>query len=390
MNSPPFLQAPLGRGLAALLLVALALLLDLWQRPQAPAAAAALFPAVAVDASLLKPVAAGNIPMPEGALAAHASNLLAMPAGHAAELSAFWFAGDRESAPNVQIAASQFDRATQQWLPSRYVVNRHDMAKQLHFGIRRLGNPVAWLDASNRVHLFVVATGWGGWAASRILHLVQSGYENQLSVLAFEPVRVLPLSWLWNTSFLVRNAPLPLADGGMVLPAHFEIGAKHPVALRFDKYGEFQGVVRLSQRQHMLQPTLLAQTPDHWVALMRDTRPDGHITAAQTLDGGQHWSDLPDLTETNPDAAVAGLALAPGQSLLAHNSSPHSRSLLDLSASPDGLRWAAVQVLAHGGDGDEYSYPAMAWADQSLWVSYTDHRRSITWQRFAVPAGAKP
>ena len=386
------LQSRVVRAGGALTLLLLAMAVDLWQRPIAPVPARAVFPvgAKGVDPTQLRPVASGSIPMPEGASAAHASNLLAMPANHPAAVTAFWFAGDRESAPNVQIAASQFDRATQQWLPSRYVVNRHDMAKQLHFGIRRLGNPVAWLDASNRVHLFVVATGWGGWAASRILHLVQSGYENQLSVLAFEPVRVLPLSWLWNTSFLVRNAPLPLADGGMVLPAHFEIGAKHPVALRFDKYGEFQGVVRLSQRQHMLQPTLLAQTPDHWVALMRDTRPDGHITAAQTLDGGQHWRDLPDLTETNPDAAVAGLALAPGQSLLAHNSSPHSRSLLDLSASPDGLRWAAVQVLAHGGDGDEYSYPAMAWADQSLWVSYTDHRRSITWQRFAVPAGAKP
>ena len=380
------------RAGVALLFLMLALLIDVWQRPASPGPAQAVFPleAKGLDLGKLKPVGSGSIPMPEGASAAHASNLLAMPADHPAAVTAFWFAGDRESAPNVQIAASQFDRATQQWLPARYVVNRHDMADKLHFGVRRLGNPVAWLDASNRVHLFVVATGWGGWAASRILHLVQSGNGNRLSELAFEPVRVLPLSWLWNTSFLVRNAPLRLADGGMVLPAHFEIGAKHPVALRFDKYGEFQGVVRLSQRQHMLQPTLLAQTPDHWVALMRDTRPDGHITAAQTLDGGQHWSDLPDLAETNPDAAVAGLALAAGQSLLAHNTSPHSRAMLDLSASPDGVRWAGVQALAHGLDGDEFSYPAVAWADQSLWVSYTDHRRSIAWKRFAVPEGAKP
>ena len=59
MSLTSFLRAPLGRGLAALLLVALALLLDLWQRPPAPAVAQALFPAGAqgVDASLLKPVA---------------------------------------------------------------------------------------------------------------------------------------------------------------------------------------------------------------------------------------------------------------------------------------------------------------------------------------------
>jgi predicted neuraminidase len=382
-------SARASRGVAVLLLLALALGLDLWQRPHLPEPAEALFPASAAGtgavAVSLKPQAAGTLPIPEAAAAAHASNLLAMPVGHAAALTAFWFAGDRESAPNVQIAASQFDRATQQWLPARYVVNRQVMGAQLGFGLRRLGNPVAWLDASGRVHLFVVATGWGGWAAARILHLVQRGEGNTLAQLEFEPVRVLPLSWLWNTSFLVRNSPLQLADGGMLLPAHFEIGIKFPVALRFDAQGEFLGMLRLSQRKHLLQPTFLAQSPTQWLALMRDTRPDGHITAVQTRDGGQHWADLPDLPLVNPDAAVAGLALAPGHMVLAHNSSPHARELLDLSSSADALHWTPLQALAHGGPGDEYSYPAMAWADGALWLSYTDHRRSIAWQRFAVP-----
>jgi hypothetical protein len=392
MNVRPALQVPLGRGLVAVLFLAVLLLLDLWQRPPAPAPAEAVYPpgAQGVAASSLQPVANGKIPMPAGAAAAHASNLLAMPAGHAAALTAFWFAGDRESAPNVQIAASQFDRATQQWLPARYVVDRHVMGEQLGFGLRRLGNPVAWLDASGRLHLFVVATGWGGWAAARILHLVQSSPGNDLASLELVPVRVLPLSWLWNTSFLVRNNPLPLADGGMVLPVHFEIGIKVPFALRFDKAGGFLGMVRLSQGHHLLQPTLLAQTPSQWTALMRDTRPEGRITAVQTQDGGRHWSDLPDLALVNPDAAVAGMALAPGQNVLAHNSSPHSRDLLDLSESGDAVHWAPLQPLAHGVDGDEFSYPAVAWADGALWVSYTDHRSSIAWQRLVPKAKGQP
>jgi BNR repeat-like domain len=377
----------MARALGALLVLALALLLDGWQRPALPAAASASYVAGAENRQVanLQPAARGNIPMPEGSAAAHASNLLAMPPGHAAALSAFWFAGDRESAPNVQIAASQFDRARQVWLPARFVVNRHGMAEQLGFGVRRLGNPVAWLDASGRMHLFVVATGWGGWAASRILHLVQDSDSNKLAQLHFKPVRVLPLSWLWNISFLVRNAPLPLQDGGMLLPAHFEINLKYPSALRFDARGEFLGLVRMSRQSHMLQPTFLVQSPSHWVALMRDTRANGHISAVQTQDGGVHWSDLPELPLVNPDAGVAALALAPGQMVLAHNSSPHSRELLDLSASADGLQWQPLQPAAHGVPGDEYSYPALAWADGALWLSYTDHRRSIAWQRF-VPA----
>lgn len=381
----------LARLLTALLLLALALVLDHGPRPSAPPAAKAVFATAAPGLRVqdLQPQASGMVPMPADAAAAHASNLLAMPAGQAAALTAFWFAGDRESAPNVQIAASQFDRAAQAWLPARYVVNRHAMAAQLGFGVRRLGNPVAWLDASGRIHLFVVATGWGGWAAARILHLVQDSNSPALADLRFQPVRVLPLSWLWNTSFLVRNAPLPLQDGGMLLPAHFEIGIKYPTALRFDRHGAFLGMVRLSRRAHMLQPAFLAQTETQWLALLRDTRPEGRITAVQTQDGGLHWSDMPDLALVNPDAAVAGVALAPGQMVLAHNSSAYSRDTLDLSRSDDGLHWQLLHPAAHGRAGDEFSYPALAWADGALWLSYTHDRRRIAWQRLA-PAAAKP
>jgi len=323
--------------------------------------------------------------MPEGAKAAHASSLLVMPPAQPAALTVFWFSGERESGPLVQIAASQLDRSTHTWSAPRIVANRHALGAQLGFGLRRLGNPVAWLDAQGRIHLYVVATGWGGWAASRILHLQQRSAEQTLDSLAFEPVRVLPLSWLWNTSHLVRNAPLPLGDGGMVLPVHFELGLKYPVAVRLDAQGNFVGMQRISARTHLLQPTLLAQSPQKWLALMRDGRPNGKVGAAQTTDGGQHWQDLPDLALDNPDASVGGMATASGQLLLLHNSSPGSRARLDLSHSRDGQHWSLLATLAEGGPIDEFSYPALAWADGSLWVSYTVDRERLAWQQFALP-----
>ena len=338
------------------------------------------------DLRRLQVTAKGDIPMPPGMAAAHASSLLPMPADHAATLTVFWFSGDRESGPNVQIAASQYLRATQQWMPARFVVNRFVAGDQLGFGLRRLGNPVAWMDGKGRINLFVVATGWGGWAASRILQLRQSSAGNGLAELSFEPVRVLPLSWLWNTSFLVRNAPLPLADGGMVLPVHFELGIKYPTALRFDAEGNFRGMVRVSQRPYVLQPSLVVQSQQQWLALMRDERPKGKIGVAQTMDGGGHWVDLPDLALDNPDAAVAGWGLAPAQMLLAHNSSIASRGTLDLSTSGDGRNWSLVKTLEQGATDDEFSYPAMAWAEGSLWVSYTVDRHRIAWQRLSAPA----
>ncbi|WP_296446486.1 exo-alpha-sialidase [Rhodoferax sp. UBA5149] len=379
------------RLLCALLVCAALMGLDAGRRAGVTPLAQAVWPGVenAVAGNPLVPIAHGHIPMPANTPAAHASSLLSMPAVHPSALMAFWFAGTRESAADVQIAASHFDRATQKWSAARFVVNRVAMAEPLGFGVRRLGNPVAWLDSQGRIHLFVVATGLGGWAAARIVHLRQSQERQDFSALSFDVVRTLPLSWLWNTSFLVRTAPLPLRDGGMVLPVHFELGIKYPVALRFDASGEFLGMVRISSRKHLLQPTILMATESHWLALMRDQRPEGKVAVAQTSDSGQHWVDLPDLALDNPDASVAGLALAPGRMFLAHNSSPHSRVTLDLSSSADGRAWVLAQGLAHGAGSDEYSYPALAWADNSLWVSYTDQRQRIAWQRFSFSSSAR-
>ncbi|MEY4140172.1 MAG: hypothetical protein RLZZ371_2354, partial [Pseudomonadota bacterium] len=241
----------------------------------------------------------------------------------------------------------------------------------------------AWLDSTQRLHLFVVATGLGGWAASRIVHLRQNTSATDLDKLGFEVVRILPLSWFWNTSFLVRTAPMPLADKGMVLPVHFELGMKYPVALRFGPNAEFLGMVRMSQRRHLLQPTLVMLSESNWLALMRDQRSPGHVGVVQTADGGAHWQDLPDLKLVNPNSSVAGLGLTPGFMVLAHNSTANSRSQLDLSQSVDGKNWSTLHRIAQGTENEEYSYPALAWADDSLWVSFTDRRTHIAWQRFA-------
>ena len=328
----------------------------------------------------------GHLPRPANTPSAHASSLLAMPPDHRCALMAFWFAGQRESAPDVQIAQSCFERASQQWLPARFVVNRFDFGKQLGHGLRRLGNPVSWLDREGKVHLFVVATGWGGWAAGRILHVRQSDDGRNERGLAFASPKILPLSWLWNISYLVRGAPMSLADGGMMLPVYFELGIKYPVALRFDARGDFKGMTRISHRIDTLQPNLLALGESHWLALMRDNRIDGHVAIAQTSNAGQDWQDIPQTQLINPDTSVAALALAPDRFLLAHNSSPRSRQVLDLSESRNGIDWTLALNLARGDKNGEisaeFSYPSMAWADGSVWVAYTENRTRIAWARY--------
>lgn len=376
------------RGLLALTLAPLLWAIDAGMRPDMPAQAVA---AVVRDAALVpegerkpafgdhwKVVARGDIPIYQQDKAAHASSLLMSDKG----LLVFWFSGDRESGPHVQITASQWDAASQQWSAPKVVVNRHQMGQALGFGLRRLGNPVAWRDGQGRIHLFVVATGLGGWAASRVLHVRQCATSSDaLATMCFEPVGILPLGWGLNISHLVRNAPMPLADGGMVLPVHFELGHKASALLRFDAQGSYLGMVRISQRTYALQPTLLALGERHWLALMRDERSHGHILVSETENGGQSWRDLPDLGLPNPDSAVAALTLAPGHHLLAHNESQAGRDRLDLRYSTDGRQWKLLQILEQGKPEDEFSYPSMVWTGDSLWVSYTVDRARLAWQR---------
>ena len=384
---------PVMRSLLLALAACAALVWPGWGRPPPAMQAVWPAPALAGPLSAVQRMDGGVIPMPPNTPAAHASSLVAMPADSAASLLAFWFAGTRESAPDVQIAFSWFDRQHQAWQPARFVVNRAQMGAELGLGLRRLGNPVGWRDARGRVHLFVVATGLGGWAAGRVLHLIQKspfGIDSSaLSAMEFEADRTLPLSWLWDTSHLVRSMPLALADGGMLLPLYFELGIKYPMAARFDRDGRFVALQRLSARGDLLQPTLLMLTPSHWLALLRDHGPQQRIAVSATESGGVQWNDQPDLALANPDASIAALGLAPQALALAYNPSTQGRQTLTLALSANGRDWHDALTLAQGGPDSEYSYPALAWADGSLWVSYTDMRQRIAWQRLQVqPAAA--
>jgi predicted neuraminidase len=327
--------------------------------------------------------AGGEIPMPPNTPAAHASTLAPLPANHSSLIAAAWFAGERESAPDVRIAFSSFDKAEQRWTPARFIADRESLGKTLGFGIRRLGNPVLWRDDDERLHLFVVGTGIGGWATSRIIHLQQSDDGTDAENPRFEARAVLPLSWLWNLSYLVRNAPLVLADGAVVLPIYFELGTKYPALARLDRAGNFRGISRISRKGNLLQPALLPVSEHRWLAYMRMSGGTHRIAIAETKNAGMNWQDRPDLELPNPNASVAALN-ANGVHALTFNPSSKGRDRLVTATSADGERWNISAELALGQTGDEYSYPAMLWHQDALWVSYTDRRRHIAWQRFTI------
>lgn len=332
--------------------------------------------------------AQGVITPPDQVPAAHASNLVALPDNPAFSLAVFWFAGSKEARPDVRIAMSLWSRQRQAWTDPVWVVDRHTATAGLGKGLLHMGNPVAWVDQRQRLHLFVVGTGLGGWAASRVLHLRHDSLPTASTPSpTFEVMGQLPLGWLWNLSHLVRHSPLPLADGGMVLPLHFELGGHYPVFAWFSPDGEFQALRRITGLNHALQPAPVAVDGQHWLAYLRTLAPRDKLNLVGTSTAGQDWQLQPELGLSQRDSAVASVRLPSGEFVLARNPMERSRNQLVMHHSPDGLNWSPALTIAEGDTGSEYSYPSMRWSEDRLWISYTHLRQGIGWQRWrAVPS----
>ena len=323
-------------------------------------------------------LSSGLIPAPDGAPSAHASTLAQLPSG---EMHALWWAGARESAPDVAIYASRWNGA--RWgAPSR-VVERQHLGRQLGFGVRRLGNPVAWVAGDGRVHLYIVATGLGGWAASRIVHLTSDD-----GAQSFAAQRVLAMSPLFNTSALVRTPAIPTANGGWLLPAYFELGNKYPLLIAMDAQGVPRWARRIGTSRSSLQPALLAVSPTGVQALMRDHGEHKRIQAATSRDAGLTWLDQEPLPLVNHDSSVAAIRLAEGGFVMAHNDQPAApgagRDWLRLSVSSDALHWQGSEDVRRGVSGDEFSYPSLLQVGRQLHVTFTAQRGAIGHHVYAI------
>lgn len=321
-----------------------------------------------------------HLPVLTGKPSSHASSLTAVTAADGTPIMlAFWYAGTRESAPDVEIVSSRFDTRRRRWSQPVVVVNRHQLAEELDFGVRRLGNPVAWTDPDGDVHLFVVATGAGGWAASRVVHLV-----SKWPAWRFIPLRVLPLSPWFNTSSLVRAPATALADGGALLPLHFEVGNKYPLVLRLSDEGEPIDLVRMADDDEALQPSIVPLDERRAVALVRDHGETRTLKMLATLDGGDTWEDPVPTNVRNPNSAVVAIRLPDGTLAAIVNPTERGRNRLVLKRSDSGRTWDMVALLAEGSREEEYSYPSALVVGNELHVTYTSRRTSIEHQVFVL------
>ena len=310
------------------------------------------------------------LPKPPNAPSAHASAMTPLPDGR---MAAFWWAGSRESGPDVKVYASHWTEG--KWAQPWEVASRESLSAALGYGVRRVGNPVAWTSTDGRINLFVVATGLGGWAASRVVQLVSDDLGKNFTVK-----RLLPMSPLFNTSTLVRSTPVGMADGGWLLPAYFEMGIKYPLMLAFDHSGDPRWISRIGSRTSTLQPTIVPFSSSEVHAWMRDSSDEQRVQHARSSDGGVNWDDLPALDLPNQNAALSALRLRNGSIALLHNHvmpGGSDRNVLRLSITDNGRNWSRVIDIAQGKAGEEFSYPDLQQVGAELHITYTSRREAI-------------
>jgi predicted neuraminidase len=272
-------------------------------------------------------------------ISTHAASLVELSDGR---IRAFWFAGSREGAEDVEIRSAVFDPAKDSWSPEQSIANREDTQRSLLRYVKKLGNPVAQRAPDGTLWLFYVTVSLGGWAGSSITAItsVDDG-------ATWSPARRLITSPFINISTLIKGTPFLYSDGTMGVPVYHEFIGKFGELLRISGSGEIIDKQRLSSGKSTLQPVMLIKNPQQALVLMRRSGDSPkRVIATTTDDAGQHWSVPTKTALANPDAALSGTVLPDGRILVVLNNIDEGRDALSLVVSTDsGANWKMLFQL---------------------------------------------
>jgi len=316
--------------MVAILLAAAAAASKVTNRPPA-----ALFqmPAIATQGNSVLPVVQSRFVSTEHNIHTHAASLVELGDGR---IRAFWFAGSREGAQDVEIRSAVLDPSNDHWGAEQKITNREDTQLSLLRYVKKLGNPVAHRATDGTLWLFYVTVSLGGWAGSSITAIASAD-----DGASWSPARRLITSPFLNISTLVKGTPFNYSDGSIGLPVYHEFIGKFGELLRISNTGAIVDKTRLSAGNFSLQPIVLINSPQHALVLMRDAGASPkRVIATATDDAGKHWSDPTKTALRNPDAAITGVALPDGRILTVANDTEQGRDVLSLLISSDeGASW---------------------------------------------------
>lgn len=271
----------------------------------------------------------------------HAGALVELPDGR---LRAFWFAGRREGGPHVGIHSSVFDPSTGQWSAEQRLFDRHRVAQEFGYPVRKLGNAVPVMSADGRIRLFVVAVSFGGWAASR---LVVAESVDQGDTWTFTDDLVL--SPFLDLSYLVKTPPVRYSDGSIGLPVYHEFAGKFGEVLRLTEDNRIIDRYRIGHGREAIQPLVLVRDSNRAVAFLRNETRDraGRVFFSTSQDGGRHWTPIDPSNVPGPSAALGGISFAPDHWLLGVNYNAYERDEMHVVETRDaGANWRTLATFA--------------------------------------------
>lgn len=306
---------------------------------------------------------------------AHVASVCELSGG---ALMAVWYAGSKELARDVAVYGCVKGPGDGQWGRPQKLVDARSASAELKRAVRKVGNPLVWSDAGDRVYLLYVSA-IGGWSSSSLnLKTSKDGGKT------WSPSVRLTLSPFLNLSELVRNRPLPLSGGGFMVPIYNESIGKFPEMLwLLPNPGAPSGFDTVKSRidgsRGFLQPSVVPLDSNSAVALLRNSvKPV--VGRSASIDAGLTWS-APEFTGLpNPNAGICVVRI-PGDRLLMvfndNNIRQGERDNLRLAVSDlRGMNWTRIATLEDA-PGQSFAYPYIVQTRDGLFhvvYSYNLHR----------------
>ena len=307
-----------------------------------------------------------------------------------------WYSGTKEKAADVKIYMSKKKKGDQQWsepvlLEKEGITSENPFAEDLEEGeIEETseGNPVIFVDPeTGRLWLFwVTMRGAGdksGWSACiiKVKHSDDGGNT-------WTKPRVIRDMIGW----MIRNKPIILSNGDVLLPIMSEMGLAKTMMYRITKEEFAKG----SQDCKIIEPTSFIDggviqgsiaeiEPGKLICYMRATSGSTvgpYIAGSYSSDFGYTWTPIEKNSANieNPDSGVDLVKLKNGDLLLVCNPQAHGRYRLSIFRSHNnGKSWNLFMDLENDSTKlAEFSYPAIIESnDGSVHVTYTYLRETI-------------
>lgn len=270
--------------------------------------------------------------------------------------------------------------------------SRKSLIKKSNQYIRRIGNPVLYID-NNYIHMFLTATSIGGWATSKVYVLkalkddlikgIQSNLESNKTINLshiFTLERIENLSPLLNISNLVRIQPLKMQDDSdsknfnLILPFYFEIATKIGLIGIYDSNLRIKEILRPNEYTNLIQPSITQISDknykDKCLLAFRNSSKDSNskliLQKCRAINGSLEFEEPYESKIKNLDSSIATANIGEDTILVYNEHTTKKRDTLSLALF-DGNDFLKLQTLHKS---KETSYPNIVVNGRYAYIVY--------------------